>query len=213
MAKVIIIGNRKLVIEHDDSAQSPRLDDNIGTIAYKSRDYELGEEKIDDPLEWLANKLNKDLDELEYTKETMAILLAEFKQNNIILPVYIYEHSGITISTSPFNDRWDSGQLGWIYASHEKVVEEYGDLSEESIKQATEYLKNEIEILDQYCTGSVYKFTLYNLVECEHCKHVDEVEVDSCGGFYGYDHVESGLMDHAGFNDDAEREAFTNELD
>lgn len=31
-----------------------------------------------------------------------------------ILPIYMYDHSGITISTSPFSCGWDSGQAGVI---------------------------------------------------------------------------------------------------
>lgn len=34
----------------------------------------------------------------------------------VILPLYLYDHSGITISTVPFSCPWDSGQVGWIYA-------------------------------------------------------------------------------------------------
>ena len=34
----------------------------------------------------------------------------------VILPLYLYDHSGITISTGPFSCPWDSGQVGWIYA-------------------------------------------------------------------------------------------------
>ena len=48
--------------------------------------------------------------------------LAERK--NVVLPLYLYDHSGITMScdlTYPYNDRWDSGQVGWIYASHQRV--------------------------------------------------------------------------------------------
>ena len=34
----------------------------------------------------------------------------------VILPLYLYDHSGITISTGPFSCPWDSGQVGWIKA-------------------------------------------------------------------------------------------------
>lgn len=34
----------------------------------------------------------------------------------VILPLYLYDHSGITISTEPFSCPWDSWQVGWIYA-------------------------------------------------------------------------------------------------
>lgn len=44
----------------------------------------------------------------------------------IILPLYLYDHSGITMSTSVFSCPWDSGQVGWIYASKQKFIDETG---------------------------------------------------------------------------------------
>jgi len=44
----------------------------------------------------------------------------------IILPLYLYDHSGITMSTGPFSCPWDSGQVGWIYAPKQKFIDETG---------------------------------------------------------------------------------------
>jgi len=44
----------------------------------------------------------------------------------IILPLFLYDHSGITMSTGPFSCPWDSGQVGWIYASKQKFIDETG---------------------------------------------------------------------------------------
>lgn len=38
-------------------------------------------------------------------------------------PVYAYIHGGVTVSLSPFGDRWDSGQLGCIWASDKDFAE------------------------------------------------------------------------------------------
>jgi hypothetical protein len=35
---------------------------------------------------------------------------------NVILPVYMLDHSGVSISVRPFGDPWDSGLAGCIYA-------------------------------------------------------------------------------------------------
>lgn len=48
-----------------------------------------------------------------------------------ILPLYLYDHSGITMSTTSFNDRWDSGQVGYIYASREDFINNTGYLKSE----------------------------------------------------------------------------------
>jgi len=33
----------------------------------------------------------------------------------VLLPLYLLDHSGLSISTSDFCDPWDSAQVGWIY--------------------------------------------------------------------------------------------------
>ena len=42
------------------------------------------------------------------------------------LPLYLYDHSGITMRTTPFSCPWDSGQVGVIILEHEKVLTEFG---------------------------------------------------------------------------------------
>ena len=42
----------------------------------------------------------------------------------IILPLYLYDHSGITIQTTPFSCPWDSGQVGFIYMDRETILRE-----------------------------------------------------------------------------------------
>jgi hypothetical protein len=44
----------------------------------------------------------------------------------VILPLYVYEHSGVTMRTYPFGCRWDSGQAGYIYALKSKFLKETG---------------------------------------------------------------------------------------
>lgn len=42
------------------------------------------------------------------------------------LPLYLYDHSGITMSTTTFSCPWDSGRVGMIFCSHEEAVKEWG---------------------------------------------------------------------------------------
>lgn len=41
--------------------------------------------------------------------------LVEQMDGMVILPLYLYDHSGITMNTCGFSCPWDSGQVGWIY--------------------------------------------------------------------------------------------------
>lgn len=99
-------------------------------------------------------------------------------RNNVILPVYIYDHSGITISCShtyPYNDRWDAGQVGWIYADYDDIKNEYGAVNTENIEKAKEVLVSEVSTYDDYLRGNAYGYIIEK----------DGVEVASCWGYLG----------------------------
>lgn len=112
----------------------------------------------------------------------------------IILPLYLYDHSGITISTGPFHCPWDSGQVGFIYVSIENVLKEYNrkKMSKKLRQRAIDLMRSEVNTYDDYLTGSVYGF----MIEPAHENNEIECD-DSCWGFYGYDHEKSGLMEMA----------------
>lgn len=111
----------------------------------------------------------------------------------IILPLYLYDHSGITISTGPFSCPWDSGQIGYIYISIENILKEFNrkKMSKKLKQKAIDLLRGEVNAYDDYLTGNVYGYTIEptdknKSIECD----------DSCWGFYG-DHENSGLLESA----------------
>ena len=122
---------------------------------------------------------------------------AEWNNDNaVILPLYLYDHSGITMRTSPFSCPWDSGQVGVIYVSHEKIIKEYGALNEDTLKKATDCLVAEVEVYDQYLTGDVYGYVVKKVTQCKGCKDMEAEIVDSCFGFYGDDVKENGMIEN-----------------
>jgi hypothetical protein len=80
-------------------------------------------------------------------------------ENLVILPVYLLDHSGITISTSSFSCPWDSGQVGFIYVTKEKCMEE-----QVRFELAEDILKGEIQTLDTYLTGDVWYVDVQQIV-------------------------------------------------
>lgn len=149
-------------IEQEDYVENPReWYDHIGKMICWHRRYNLGDKHYyTDPTDF-----TDDIKESE----------------NIILPIYLYDHSGISISTSSFHDVWDSGQVGFIYMTKTRAENEWGDCSlEEREKRAIKCLESEVEEYDQYLRGDVYCFTISTRRGCS--------IVDSCGGFYGFDH-------------------------
>lgn len=153
-----------ICIISDDDPMNPRTEfDNLGTIVTWHRRYNLGDNQPDiEPKEWLTENVN------------------EIK---CILPVYMYEHSGITISVSSFNDSWDSGQLGFIYVTKEKLKQQ--GLQDKTIDEIKAYLTGEIKMYDQYLTGNVYGYEIYYNDNC----------IDSCWGYFGNDHESHILPD------------------
>jgi hypothetical protein len=114
----------------------------------------------------------------------------------MVLPIYMYSHSGDTIRTTPFGCRWDSGLCGYIYCfeDHAKEMGITNKAGKVNWKNVRESLIGEIKVLNQYMTGDVYGFRAFNVVDNE----LDESTEDSCWGFYGDDEKENGMEDHYG---------------
>ena len=165
--------NYVIKIYQDDDCRSPREDDNLGTMICFHGRYNLGDKH--------------DYNSNDYSGWSEQRRVIEKQENvAVILPLYLYDHSGITMSTSPFSCGWDSGQVGWIIVSKEKVRKEYGvkRITKDTLEKVTQCLESEIKTYDQYLTGDVYGYQIYKVDTCDKgCEH--EEFVDSCWGFYG----------------------------
>lgn len=107
-------------------------------------------------------------------------LLRIASAQNVILPLYLYDHSGLRMSAGSFaglapHAEWDSGQVGWIYAASGEIRAEYGSVSAENVEKARERLHTEIRDYDYYLSGQCYGYRLYE----------DGEETDCCWGFLG----------------------------
>ena len=76
----------------------------------------------------------------------------------IILPLYLYDHSGITINTTGFSCKWDSGQIGFVYITNERINELGCVMENEAtindyIKRLTRYLQGEVKQYDHFLQG------------------------------------------------------------
>lgn len=160
------IGKYEIHIFPDEFSTCPREDDNLGTMVCFHNGYNLGDNhefRQEDYCGW---------DELEN-----AIIKSE--DVGVILPLYLYDHSGITMRTRPFSCPWDSGQVGFIFISKEKMRHEYSykRISKKLRKRVEGYLEAEVKTYDQYLTGEMYGFSITNT-------EIDD-DIDSCWGFYG----------------------------
>lgn len=91
-----------------------------------------------------------------------------------VSPLYLYDHSGLSIRTTPFSCRWDSGQVGFAIIFKSQIEKGWGTL-ENWRETADRVIEGEVKVYDDYLTGNVYGFEVY----------VDDEIADSCYGFYG----------------------------
>ena len=161
--------NKIIEIHQDNYPQNPRENDNADIIICFHKRYTLGDKhnyKINDFSGW---------DELEKQ------LIKDY-QPIAIKPIYMYDHSGVTISTTPFSCPWDSGQIGFILISRETALKEnYSKRIDKKIKTwAEKYIQASIKEYDQYLTGDVYGYII---------KDENEEEINACWGFYGLNYT------------------------
>jgi hypothetical protein len=100
-------------------------------------------------------------------------------QKAVWLPVFMYNHSGITINTSGFSCPWDSGQVGVIYITRDEIQKEFPSwkiLTKTRLKRIEEMLRSTVKEVDDYLTGNVWGFIVED-------KAGEQIE--SCWGFRG----------------------------
>jgi len=166
-------------IKQDPEPESPREWSNLGVMACWHRRYNLGDvQPKQDAEDWLAENA---------------------PEGSIVLPLYLYDHSGITMSTSGFSCAWDSGQVGVIVATPARIREMFmvKRITKKVRERATECLVSEVKSYDDFITGNVWGYTIESVKDCESCGSKttgDEDVDDSCWGFFGSDASTLGAM-------------------
>lgn len=148
----------KIKIFRDDNSINPRDNDNLGKmICFHSR-YNLGDK----------HEMNVD--------QAKSLIK---KENVVSLPLYLYDHSGITMNTTGFSCPWDSGQVGFIFVSKEDIRKEFNikrNVTKKRIEKVIKNLECEVKEYNDYITGNCYGF----VIEDENAN-----EIESVWGFIG----------------------------
>lgn len=225
--KIIDHSNKEylLTVEYDECADDPRDNLNISTmICWHSR-YKLGDKHDYSSIDWggleeffshlcktICGATDDELKNLAWED-----MLKRLSESDLIYikQLNLYDHGGITISTSsayPYNDRWDSSPVGFVYITKEKLIEckLCIETTADWKESADAIIEDEVQIYDYYLRGEVYRYTLKEKItvdnKCPHCGEIInsyddyEEEVDSCCGFYGCCLEENGIIDSIGFN-------------
>jgi hypothetical protein len=206
----VVIG---YLADDNTAPHNPREDENLGHMICWHRRHSLGDkheykdsealwadilgetyeklaQQTDDELnKWLGKEVRVS-DKLYTTQVNKAFAhLRELVQKKlqdlgyVILPLYLYDHSGITMATGPFSCPWDSGQVGYIYAGPEDV-KRIG-CKPELVKKA---LEAEVAEYDHYISGECYGVCVdvFNAIG-------EQIEDDACWGILGSEYAEEEL--------------------
>ena len=188
----------RLVIEQDEFPEDPRSWDNLETMLCCHREYHLGDcnsnKETEEQLAEICRKYGKsdeEIDEMTFAEEVQFIL----DQDDVCgLPLWLYDHSGISISTGRVCP-WDSSLVGLIFVEKDFFIEHTCITNEENWKkEAKGMLEDKIEVYNYFLQGNVYMWTLYEPVVVikqsmdgkELSRKIDEEGkiVDSMSGFY-----------------------------
>jgi hypothetical protein len=157
-------------ILHDEVGINPREFNNIGQLALY-------------PNRYLDSEL--DINELPSRDEAIAIF-----------PLRFYLHGNLSFSIDnkyPYNDRWDSGEAGYVVVTREQARLIYGkyESSPAFIKQVEEKVRDEIAKLNSYLNNDCWG---YQILEDGLDNNSFEKTVDFCWGYYSYKDAENAAL-------------------
>lgn len=171
----------KIIISYDEYAESPRDWDNLGTMytahrrfcAEKELDKHFGIQDVVTSIGWNHCEF-KDL----------------FLKKYVALPLFMYDHSGCTVKTTPFSCPWDSGWLGFIAVSVEDVKKEWKwkVLTAKRREEIENILRGEVETYDQYLRGDVYCYNIERDEDEDGWEDLPEIDDTLCG-LYGEEYA------------------------
>lgn len=178
--------NKTLKIFIDDNGDDPRTWDNLAKMIFTGRKWgHLGDKH--------TVNFEGGFDSREdFIATGEKIVRKHFKDVAIIKSVHLYDHSGVSISTNleyPFNDKWDSGTIGFAIVLKSDIRKEFGvkKVTKKELDKAEAILEAEVKILNTYITGDIYRFVIED----------DKGDMlDSVGGFFGSDFATNGIADH-----------------
>jgi hypothetical protein len=171
-----------LMVQPDDILISPReVDEHFGTMVCFHPRYALGDhhnhmDKDDFLREMYLDTVGHDEAGMKRYERMVNIVSSRFRhgpkteeraideamqkvisEKYLMLPLYLYDHSGLAMSTESFSGRaphaeWDSGQVGWIYVSKEDALKEFdADKMTGAIRQKADALmRSEVAAYDSY---------------------------------------------------------------
>lgn len=201
----------KIRLGLDEDCESPREWDNLGTMACWHNRYNLGDiqpkEDISDHILGLLNGYSTiNLEDIDgYPIEDTDKIQREFDKYFISMPLFLYDHSGISMSTGAYSCIFDSGQVGIVYVSKEAIRKEYSCkyVTKKIREKVISVMTSEVETYSFYISGECYGYTVEHFEKSDSNELTEEFDTlefsedgDSCWGFLGSDCENSGMLDY-----------------
>jgi len=170
----------KIKIYPDEIVDNPRDWENLHTMTCFHRRYVLGD------------KHDLKTGMFSSWKEIKNHLIKN-ENARIIQPLYMLDHSGLTIRMRGFGDvdpqGWDWEQIGYIWVDRKKILKELNckRITSKIRELVKKIMEAEVDVYNQYLSGEIYGYVI----------EPSTGDYDSIWGFYGDDHEKSGLMESA----------------
>ena len=226
---------KALVLYYDNCAENPREWDNAATMIcghsrYKYGDIQAKEGTVEELAREILNVLREDKNSSYLSREARIrsddeYLLLKHVLDNVpddeepdegkirkaiqkvamLVPIYMYEHGGVALSTGSFSDPFDSGLLGFAFITNAKIHAEWGGghythtpqgsqwvhgtgiINKKRLEKARACIESEVETYSEYLNGNVWGFRMLDR---------KGNETDSCWGFYGDEYCV--VLEHLG---------------
>lgn len=174
----------KVYPDEFDFAENPRdFSEPLGVMSLFHKQYDF------------PNEANLNTDDFTGWQE-MADYLYKEKDAILLADIYMYEHSQIHIKIGDFygqlpqgHARFDSGQIGFIYTTREKILETYQKkkLTDKLREKARHELEIEVQYFNDYASGHIYHIAIENekgeqvdawtgIYETDLANHIDEAK-------------------------------------
>lgn len=160
---------RVLTVYVDVDYCTPRDEHNFGTMFCEHSKYVLGDVQVAGDVKGYASFYDFIADSLS--------------AEDVVLPVYLSDYSGIVLHTSIEHKESDSTKIGFIFVRENKLVSEYGEVNDDVRDRARLILESEVKKYSDYLNAQSHFFDVTKLRES--CNAPRWVEVDSCGNWTG----------------------------
>lgn len=198
--------------DHDPEFCNPRTSHecNIGVMVCWHPDYILGDQQISGSGGAVETVFETETGRTDFdSMRHIARYLTFARGARVVIPLYLYDHSGISMSAgrpNPFDNPtvkrdefgqglgWDTSMVGFIYDDPDLVIRGCGDPNYKPPDYAgtqqewlAEQLLAEVKEYDRWLRGEVYYYVVAD----------GTPEEDSCGGFIGDEWVKEAANEAA----------------